>query len=420
MNFEVETAFPCAARFRVVGKRDAGSDAPAGVRFVGGHGDMASFLCGEKIHLRTEEHGEEGEDDEEAEVPEGEDAQEGGFLLGIVFTEKFEGDEAGQRCDEGAEAAEIDGGAEGGEIAGEAGEQNGGGNVADDLAGEDAEPEFATVHEGDEEGADGGNASDVADEDEEAEKCREQAVINLAEEAAVDDKNNGDDNEEHGAVGQNAENDEQAECEQREKGQHGTTEVLRRRDLGARFVAGETVGEGRFAHAADAEDEQDEGEGGVGPDGPGEISEGHFGDGVEIEILRIADGGGHAAEVGGDGLENDELEHAVFALDHAENEDGKGNEGDEADVVGDDHAGEKAEQDHDGVEHAQAVGFFDERLSEQGEDAEMLQSGDNDHETEEQREGAVVGIREPGAVGMHDEGRNEREHKSDGKHGFLS
>lgn len=42
MNFEVETAFPCAARFRVVGKRDAGSDAPAGVRFVGGHGDMAS------------------------------------------------------------------------------------------------------------------------------------------------------------------------------------------------------------------------------------------------------------------------------------------------------------------------------------------------------------------------------------------
>ena len=95
MNFEVETAFPCAARFRVVGKRDAGSDAPAGVRFVGGHGDMVSFLCGEKVHLRTEEHGEEGEDDEEAEVPEGEDAQEGGFLLGIVFAEKFEGDEAG-------------------------------------------------------------------------------------------------------------------------------------------------------------------------------------------------------------------------------------------------------------------------------------------------------------------------------------
>lgn len=44
MNFEVETAFPYAARFRVVGKRDAGSDAPAGVRFVGGHGDMASFF----------------------------------------------------------------------------------------------------------------------------------------------------------------------------------------------------------------------------------------------------------------------------------------------------------------------------------------------------------------------------------------
>ena len=166
----------------------------------------------------TEEHGEEGEDDEEAEVPEGEDAQEGGFLLGVVFAEKFEGDEAGQRCDEGAEAAEIDGGAEGGEIAGEAGEQNGGGNVADDLAGEDAEPEFATVHEGDEEGADGGNASDVADEDEKAEKCREQAVVNLAEESAVDDKNNGDNDEEYGAVGQNAENDEQTECEQRAGG----------------------------------------------------------------------------------------------------------------------------------------------------------------------------------------------------------
>lgn len=49
MNFEVETAFPYAARFRVVGKRDAGSDAPAGVRFVGGHGDMASFYAARKF-----------------------------------------------------------------------------------------------------------------------------------------------------------------------------------------------------------------------------------------------------------------------------------------------------------------------------------------------------------------------------------
>ena len=53
MNFEVETAFPCAARFRVVGKRDAGSDAPAGVRFVGGHGDMASQLVEKGRQLAT-------------------------------------------------------------------------------------------------------------------------------------------------------------------------------------------------------------------------------------------------------------------------------------------------------------------------------------------------------------------------------
>ena len=95
----------------------------------------------------TEEYGEEGEDDEEAEVPEGEDAQEGGFLLGIVFAEKFEGDELASDAMRVPRRDEIDGGAEGGEIAGEAGEQNGGGNVADDLAGENAEPEFATVHE---------------------------------------------------------------------------------------------------------------------------------------------------------------------------------------------------------------------------------------------------------------------------------
>lgn len=38
MDFEVEKAFPCATRFRVVGKRDAGSDAPAKVQNFKGAG----------------------------------------------------------------------------------------------------------------------------------------------------------------------------------------------------------------------------------------------------------------------------------------------------------------------------------------------------------------------------------------------
>lgn len=50
MGFEVEKAFPYATRLRVVGKRDAGSDAPAKVQSSREQVKTCSLLlCAEKM-----------------------------------------------------------------------------------------------------------------------------------------------------------------------------------------------------------------------------------------------------------------------------------------------------------------------------------------------------------------------------------
>lgn len=52
MGFEVEKAFPYATRLWVVGKRDAGSDAPAKVQSSRGWAKTCSlFLCPKKLNF---------------------------------------------------------------------------------------------------------------------------------------------------------------------------------------------------------------------------------------------------------------------------------------------------------------------------------------------------------------------------------
>ena len=54
MGFEVEKAFPYATRLWVVGKRDAGSDAPAKVQSSRGQAKACPLLlCPEKLNFRV-------------------------------------------------------------------------------------------------------------------------------------------------------------------------------------------------------------------------------------------------------------------------------------------------------------------------------------------------------------------------------
>lgn len=69
---------------------------------------------------------------------------------------------------------------------------------------------------------------------------------------------------------------------------------------------------------------------------------------VEIEVLRVPDGGQHTAQVGGDSLQDDNGDHQALSglrPDETQDREGEGDKGDQRHVVCNGHAGEKAEQD---------------------------------------------------------------------------
>ena len=74
----------------------------------------------------------------------------------------------------------------------------------------------------------------------------------------------------------------------------------------------------------------------------------HAGDGVEKQILGVADGGQHTSQVCGNGLQHDEGDHLFSQVRSLQQHDGEGNECDEGNVVGDEHGREEAQHDQCG------------------------------------------------------------------------
>ena len=72
------------------------------------------------------------------------------------------------------------------------------------------------------------------------------------------------------------------------------------------------------------------------------VGKGEVVKGIEIQILRIAHGREHAAEIGGDGLQHDDTDEIVPAVGQPQHDDSKGHEGQKRHVVGDEHGGEEA------------------------------------------------------------------------------
>ena len=58
---------------------------------------------------------------------------------------------------------------------------------------------------------------------------------------------------------------------------------------------------------------------------------------IQIEILRITDRRGHAAQVGGDGLHHNTRNKPLVLSGHVQNFNCKGDEGDQCDIVRDQH-----------------------------------------------------------------------------------
>ncbi|MBR1989512.1 MAG: hypothetical protein IJ987_03490, partial [Firmicutes bacterium] len=92
----------------------------------------AVILCSERL----EDQHETGEDEEEAEIKSGEHLHIVASLAGVVLGILGEGDQAGQRGDQSTGAADVHTYQQVRVVVGELGQQDSGGNIADELAGQ--------------------------------------------------------------------------------------------------------------------------------------------------------------------------------------------------------------------------------------------------------------------------------------------
>ena len=146
-----------------------------------------------------------------------------------------------------------------------------------------------------------------------------------------------------------------------------------------------------------------------------EFSHGELELGIEEEVLRIAHGGCHAAEVGGDGLQAHHRDDEIAAIHHFQHQHGKGHKGDERHVVGHQHGGEKR-QDHQNQRNAPDRQLAGEELLRQHQEyACLLEPCHHCHEAEEEAKYSQVDVREVGRRGLDPKGGNHRADKRNGE-----
>ena len=114
--------------------------------------------------------------------------------------------------------------------------------------------------------------------------------------------------------------------------------------------------------------------------------------GKEIDVLRVPDGRRHAAEVGGHRLQRDDGDDILSAVRRAQRFDGERDEGDERDVVGDEHGRKKAKQHRKEGKQARRPPPLQQFFRQRMQKAEAFPSGDHRHQAKKKAERAEIDI----------------------------
>ena len=257
--------------------------------------------------------------------------------MGIGGGVEFIGNHAGHGGDQGAQASYVYSQQQFPGVAGEAGQQHGGGHVADKLAGHDA------GHVYDAPGVvqvvvqlpDGVPVGQVADEEEKADEGQQQRVVRQFQQAAVGQGHHGHydggayQGVHHVGHGQKAQQ------------QQGGKEQDSRPRAGFRFPVfhlQRPVGQPQY------QDGQPQGaQHGQGSQHGKEVACGQLVVVVDEQVLGVPHGGAGAAQVGGQGLEDDDAPYVQFHL--LAGEQGQGHKDQKGHVVGHQHGQEKGQPD---------------------------------------------------------------------------
>ena len=103
--------------------------------------------------------------------------------------------------------------------------------------------------------------------------------------------------------------------------------------------------DGLYRQQDGAHRQTDAGQCHIGQHQPAQRPEAHARLGVEVQVLGIAHGGQHAAQVGRQRLQDDQRNQQPPLACHGQHDGGKRHKGDQGNVIGDDHAEDEGQKD---------------------------------------------------------------------------
>ena len=231
----------------------------------------------------------------------------------------------------------------------------------------------------------------VADEDEESGKGAQQGEVDAGEHLPVGKKQ-----EQRDARRQKDGGDELEDGQQAQRGPHAAAgQGPGSGQAGVHRHRGDVGGGAQEDHHGQAGPGQEH----VGGHEPAQLAEAQVEVGVQVEVLRVAHGGEHAAQVGGQGLENGHRDEQALLPGHAQHHHGEGDEGDQGDVVGDDHAEKEGQKDQHQHHLPGGNGAPEQVVPQKQEQPRLLTQADHRHQAEEEGQGVPVDIAQIGRVG---------------------
>ena len=113
---------------------------------------------------------------------------------------------------------------------------------------------------------------------------------------------------------------------------------------------------------------------------------------IEEEVLRVADRGGHAAQIGSYGLKDDNPDQMPLPPDEGENQYGERDKGNKGYIVCDKHGAEKGKEHQRQREQPHPPPPGQQPLGQNVKEPAALKSGHDSHQAEEQDEDPQVDI----------------------------
>ena len=322
-----------------------------------------------------------------------------------------ESNQARKRCDERTRAADIHTEEQLTVIFRKLREQDRRGYVTDELTGKGAEDERILLQKDLKHRANQGDARHIARKDEKGAESEQKRIVHLFQRITVHKEE--DDRHDHKTdlIRNDAENDDDGK---REK--HEIHDRAQARNLRFFFTDLKRF----FLHENEAARRDDcNGNGKRQSHDAHKFARGDIESGINIEILRVSEGGEHTAEVGGDILHNESKRHVFFLTRGGKHEISEGQKREQRHIVGKEHRADKG--DIHKCQHTEA-GIFtnaDDLMRQRHEKADISKRTDARQGTEKASERLKIEIAEILDIRRNDKRRDERRQNGNAKDSIL-